>query len=283
MGGFVLKKDRSLHLIWAMFLVFCILFCINIAVSGEHATNIAWMLLELWVLIIDIIILIRYGFPSVRAMVISLALGLTAALTYVDALVLTGRYDAGIVSLLVTFNLTLLSGIAAATVFRSRPDLRLRVVYGYRCRDVILSIIIGLLTGIVYGTINCLLMLGSGKPNLHITVHCFLMSLSPAIFEELAMRTVFYVFCIALFREGTMSRFKKFTCWFMMIMPHVMIHTPTAFQQNGIISGMISIVIYVVIFGSTFAILQKKRDIFSAMLAHGTVDLIRFCLYGLPL
>ena len=264
-----MKKDRSLHLIWAMFLVFCILFCINIAVSGEHATNIAWMLLELWVLIIDIIILIRYGFPSVRAMVISLALGLTAALTYVDALVLTGRYDAGIVSLLVTFNLTLLSGIAAATVFRSRPDLRLRVVYGYRCRDVILSIIIGLLTGIVYGTINCLLMLGSGKPNLHITVHCFLMSLSPAIFED--------------FREGTMSRFKKFTCWFMMIMPHVMIHTPTAFQQNGIISGMISIVIYVVIFGSTFAILQKKRDIFSAMLAHGTVDLIRFCLYGLPL
>lgn len=86
-----MKKDRSLHLIWAMFLVFCILFCINIAVSGEHATNIAWMLLELWVLIIDIIILIRYGFPSVRAMVISLALGLTAALTYVDALVLTGR------------------------------------------------------------------------------------------------------------------------------------------------------------------------------------------------
>jgi membrane protease YdiL (CAAX protease family) len=37
-----------------------------------------------------------------------------------------------------------------------------------------------------------------------------------------------------------------------------------------------------VVFGFIFAFLQKKRDVMSAMIAHGVVDWIRFCIFGLP-
>ena len=69
----------------------------------------------------------------------------------------------------------------------------------------------------------------------------------------------------------------------MMVVPHVLIHTPEAFMQGGMIGGLVSTLIYVVLFGLPFALLQRRRDLASAMIEHGTVDLIRFCLRGLPL
>lgn len=36
------------------------------------------------------------------------------------------------------------------------------------------------------------------------------------------------------------------------------------------------------LFGLPFAILQRKRDLTSAMIAHGVVDVIRFCFLGAP-
>jgi membrane protease YdiL (CAAX protease family) len=42
-------------------------------------------------------------------------------------------------------------------------------------------------------------------------------------------------------------------------------------------------VLYIAVFGFIFAFLQKKRDITSAMIAHGIVDWIRFCIFGLPM
>ena len=68
----------------------------------------------------------------------------------------------------------------------------------------------------------------------------------------------------------------------MMIVPHVLVHTPESFIGGGLINGLISTVLYIIIFGLIFAVLQKKRDITSAMIAHGTVDFIRFCFFGLP-
>ena len=66
-------------------------------------------------------------------------------------------------------------------------------------------------------------------------------------------------------------------------MPHVLIHVPEAFAQGGVVGGLVSTAIYVLLFGLPFALLQRKRDLLSAMVAHGTVDFIRFCLMGMPL
>lgn len=68
----------------------------------------------------------------------------------------------------------------------------------------------------------------------------------------------------------------------MMVIPHVLIHTPEAFMSKGVISGLVVVILYTVIFGLPFAYLQWKRDVTSAMIGHGVVDFIRFCLFGLP-
>lgn len=51
---------------------------------------------------------------------------------------------------------------------------------------------------------------------------------------------------------------------------------------NALISFVMYIVLYIVIFGFVFAFLQRKRDVLSAMVAHGLVDAIRFSIFGLP-
>lgn len=68
----------------------------------------------------------------------------------------------------------------------------------------------------------------------------------------------------------------------MMVIPHVLIHIPDTFLTYGIVSGIVNIVMLSLIFGIPFAILQRKRDLLSAMIAHGTVDVIRFSFLGLP-
>ena len=78
---------------------------------------------------------------------------------------------------------------------------------------------------------------------------------------------------------------QSFTFWFMMIVPHILPHILFN-TANGIfesiVSFLISLVLYIVVFGYLFAFLQRKRDIMSAMIAHGVVDWIRFCIFGLP-
>jgi membrane protease YdiL (CAAX protease family) len=149
-------------------------------------------------------------------------------------------------------------------------------------KAVIVSILLGIAFGIAWGTINFFLMSGNAKPVFHLTIDCFLVSLSPAVLEEMAMRTLFYALCIAFLNGIVSTYFQKLTIWFMMIMPHVLVHTPETFRQDGFVAGLIVVVVYVILFGLIFAILQRKRDITSAMIAHGVVDFIRFCFFGLP-
>ena len=68
----------------------------------------------------------------------------------------------------------------------------------------------------------------------------------------------------------------------MMIIPHVLIHTPDALLTYGVVSWIINIIMLTLIFGLPFAVLQRKRDLASAMTAHGIVDVIRFAFTGLP-
>ena len=78
---------------------------------------------------------------------------------------------------------------------------------------------------------------------------------------------------------------QSFTVWFMMIVPHILPHILFNTSNgviNSIVSFLISLVLYIVVFGAIFAFLQKKRDIMSALVAHGVVDWIRFCIFGLP-
>lgn len=275
-----MKKNR-IAIIYLMFLLFLVLFAVLCCTSGDNATDYSWLLLEAWVFILDIIILIKLRLPSIKSILISIGLALLVAITYLDSIYLAGNLK-GLFTLITAPLLIFSSGIAIFTVFEHYPKQKINLISLQKPNAPYISLLIGVLVGIIWGILNYYLSKGSIKSNLNITVHCLLISFSPAIFEEVALRTVFYAFCLFLLQGKLENKFQKFTSWIMMILPHVLVHTPSSFIQGGVINGIVTTILYVVIFGLIFALLQQKRDLTSAMLAHGVVDCIRFCFYGLP-
>lgn len=59
-----------------------------------------------------------------------------------------------------------------------------------------------------------------------------------------------------------------------MILPHVLLHFNTANFALG------SVLALALLFGLPFAVMQRKRDVSSAIGAHTVVDVIRFCSFG---
>jgi membrane protease YdiL (CAAX protease family) len=135
---------------------------------------------------------------------------------------------------------------------------------------IALSLLIAILTGAVLSFINFLLMKNNGQIDFAITLQRLAIVLSPAIYEEIVCRAIFMAFCIYIFGPAP-TKFQIFTMWFMMTFPHTLAH-----HQN-----LMATVILCILFGLPFALLQKKRDIFSAMVSHGLVDAVRFVLFGI--
>lgn len=73
--------------------------------------------------------------------------------------------------------------------------------------------------------------------------------------------------------EEKPTKFQMFTMWFMMCFPHTAAHG----------YDIVSTVILCVLFGLPFTLLQRKRDLASAMISHGLVDAVRFTVFGLGL
>ncbi|WP_010297613.1 hypothetical protein [Clostridium senegalense] len=175
------------------------------------------------------------------------------------------------------FIVTLLSALVIFSTFEKHKNEKLLFLNRKNKRSILMSILFGISVGVVLGIVNYLFMKTNNEPHLNINSSCFVVALSPAIYEKIVMRALFYAFSINLLEGKIETKFQRFTCWFMMIMPHVIVHTPDSFIYGGITSGIISIIIYVLVFALPFAILQKKVDITSSMIAHGFVDFIRFC------
>jgi hypothetical protein len=135
-------------------------------------------------------------------------------------------------------------------------------------QELLISLAIALASAAVLAVINFLLSRTHSTENFAITWQRLTICLSPAIFEEMACRAVFMAFCVYLFPKPT--KFQLFTMWFMMIVPHTLAHH----------YDLISSLLLCVIFGLPFALLQRKRDLTSAMISHGLVDAIRFCIFG---
>ena len=181
--------------------------------------------------------------------------------------------------------LVFLSCSASFSVFEKYKEHALRFVRNEKKTDILLSIIIGIICGIIWGGINYFLMLGSNPLVPTHVFKAFLVALNPAVIEEISCRCIFFAFCLYM-AGGELKRGpQSFTVWFMMIVPHILPHILFNTANgviNSIVSFLISLVLYIVVFGFIFAFLQKKRDIMSAMIAHGVVDWIRFCIFGLP-
>ena len=218
-------------------------------------------------------LLIRLKLPSVKYIVISLVFGIAVSLCYlaVQMNVMVVVHQGLLAGLP-----TLLSSLAVFAVMERLSDSSRKPYYLIRAsgkrpfyQELLISLAIAIGSAAVLAVINFFLAKTHSTENFAITWQRLTICLSPAIFEEMACRAVFMAFCVYLFRKPT--KLQLFTMWFMMIVPHTLAH-----HYN-----LISSLLLCVIFGLPFALLQKKRDLTSAMVSHGLVDAIRFCIFGL--
>lgn len=269
-----LSKKGSV-IIWLLFLIYAAGY---FAIAGFlRKQEYAWLLLDVFSLAVSVILLIRYKFPSRKGIVLSIVL---AAIYLLSCIPLFTVFQAG--KCIPVF----LSTAASCSVFEHFPEESLLWVRQKKKKSVLLSILIGIAVGIVLGAVNYLLMKSNNPVAPADVSSAFLLSLSPAVLEEVSFRTVFYAFCLGSVGRKLTGRFEKFSGWFMMTVPHILPHISID-PAHGIIeiavSWLIILVLYVLIFALAFAVLQKKRDILSAMIAHGLVDFIRFMVFGTPM
>lgn len=269
-------KKASMKSIWIMFCVFVVGFILNFSITSDmDPSQRVWLLLDVWSIVLAVILLIKYRLPSKMQIFASFILALLVALAYINV-------PTALFSGVKGFILTLITSLAVFSTLSKISSNRFYILRNKSKQGIVISILIGIAFGVIWGGVNFLLMTSNQQPELHIALDNFLISLSPAIYEEMACRTLYFVFCLHLLHGKPTTKWHHFTCWFMMVVPHVMPHTPDSFLNGGIIGGIITTLLYVVIFGLPFAILQRKRDVTSAMVGHGLVDAIRFSFFGLP-
>ena len=261
--------------VWLVLLLYTIGY-FWICISTEKQ-DFLWLELSFLSLIVSIVLLTKNHFPKRRDLFLA---GILTLLYLVSNIY---RFNAfTVIQGIILF----LSCCATCSVFTEYRKNSLHWIQNEKKRDVVISILIGIMCGILWGTINYFLMRGSNPVVETNVFKAMIYALNPAIMEEIAYRCVFFAFCLNMTGDELESRFQRFTEWCMMMIPHILPHI--LFEMtNGVVksvlSWLISLVLYIVIFGFIFTFLQKKRDVASAMIAHGIVAWIRFCIFGLPI
>lgn len=167
---------------------------------------------------------------------------------------------------------TIIAYIGAVSEFKSRNN-KIKFFKSDN-KNIFISVILILVVGGVLSAINIFGALNSLSINFSIKLQWFLDAFSAGITEEVLFRFFFFAVCITIVNDKQLSKFQNFICYLIMILPHTLIH----FNINTF--NISNIIMLSVLFGLPFAILQRKRDLVSAIGSHTLVDLIRFCLLG---
>lgn len=263
------KETNNLRYMKISFLIYLVLFFISVQYNKT-----GWLLLTIWSMIMSVILLLKHKLPSKKGILLSL--GLTA----VYSLWLIVQFS---IENLVEALFVFIASIACATVFEKYKTHGLKFVKDRHGKEIFKSVFLGLFIGLVLGIINLILGQRPMLDNIDIThiVNSILVSLKPAIGEEILYRAIFYAFCLHLLGGEIYNKSDNRFVYFMMVVPHVIPHTPHMLEA-GLISWIISILTMSLLFGLPFALIQRKRDVLTAIIAHGFVDVIRFVLIGLP-
>ena len=247
-----MKKHDAV--LWLLFVVFV---AIRMTCKMPY-----WIVLCAETFGLAISLLVKTGMPSAQNRILAVAFAVISTVAYLgyerNPWILLYGLRAGIP--------TLLCSLAVFAVMEKRDGLE--ILAKNEKHPVRKSIMIALVLGAVLSVINFFL---SGEEA------CFefswwkvLLCLNPAIYEEMACRAIFFAFCI-WHSDGEKSIFQRFTMYFMACVPHAAVHGFPLLQT----------MVLCALFGLPFAILQKKRDITSAMISHGLVDAVRFMVTGI--
>lgn len=253
------KTTLGLIILWLIFFLF--------AAAYFFINKQFFQLLSVWSAGFAIFLLIKNKLPSVKYIIISVCFALAVSLCY---LAISFKFGTFVFQFLTIGLSTLLSSLAVFSVMEKCGGFYLIYKRADGRSGFMLSLLIAILSGAILSFINYLLMKRNCQIDFAITLKRLAIVLSPAIYEEFACRAIFMAFCIYLFGTAP-TKFQFFTMWFMMTFPHTLAH-----HQN-----LFATLILCILFGLPFAILQKKRDVFSAMVSHGLVDAVRFALFGI--
>lgn len=223
----------------------------------------SWGVLSFISMILSWILLKKCGRPSKRHTIISIVLALIAAFAYIGYERVFVMIEYGLFAAAMP---TLLASMAVFSVMETKGGFRM--LAGKDRESVLVSIILGVITGIALSFVN--MTLSSEPVSFDFTFWKLFLSLNPAILEEMAFRAVFMAYCIYFAEDEKLNGFEMFTMYFMMCVPHSLAHG----------YGLVDTVILSLVFGLPFAFLQHRRDITTAMISHGIVDFIRFILTG---
>lgn len=257
--------------IYGFFMFFIVLFILNFIIPLELIPGLSytprmWWIFILLVTTLSIFILVREKRPSMKIILIALILGVLVGLS---------NPIGGVC--------TIFCFIATIAIFKKYKDNEIPLLKKTSLRGISITFALGMIVGLILGAVNVLFMLGSGNEMVNnFTLQAFIFSLNPGIFEEVSFRFFMFAFCIYLINGKIRTKQQEAWIYIMMIVPHVLIHTPDQLFDNGLPYFIVSIILISFLFGLPLALLQRKHDLSSAIIAHALIDFIRFSLFGLP-
>lgn len=93
--------------------------------------------------------------------------------------------------------LTLMASLAVLSTFNQYNEGKLLFLNTASASTIFMSLFVGAAAGILLGIIN-LVLSGQSLDGFSLKLIYFRVALSPAIYEELALRTLFYALCLSL-------------------------------------------------------------------------------------
>ncbi len=240
-----------------------IIFAVMVAIRVFIPRSDYWEVLQVVAVILSIIILVKCKLPSRKYIFISILLAVLVDVSYIGA----ARNPWVLVYGAISAVPTLLSSLAVFSVMKKHGGYEFISHKGKH--PVIKSIVIALL--VTMGLLGICFLISNNEKHFSFSAWKLVICLNPGIFEEMAGRAIFMAYFMC-FSKDKMNLFERFTMYFMMAMPHAMVHG----------KGLIETGMLFLMFGLTFSILQKKRDILTPMLSHGLYDAVMFMFVGLP-
>lgn len=267
-----MKRNARFIPLWIMFLVFG--FCCA-AIKMD-----LWILLSAWTIGLSVFLLIRMKLPSKKSIIISAVMAVLVMIAYLGIhWVISMTFDGPVRSDIPTLVFseltrgipTFLCSLAVFSVMEKQGGIKL--ISTDKKLSPLISVIIAIDVAAVLSSINFFLMKNDNPADFEISVSRLIVCLIPAIYEEIVCRAIFMAFSLYVIGEEKPTKFQTFTMWFMMCFPHTAAHG----------YDIVSTVILCVLFGLPFTLLQRKRNLASAMISHGLVDAVRFTVFGLGL
>ena len=247
------KKVRGSKNIFHLILLFTFLIILWLFPDAFRANrSITWYFSAI---VISIIFMIKYRSITKNDIIIAIILGIIFMIA--DPFV-------GIT--------TMFAYAGGQSVFRNSTN-KIVLIKGGNKKNIATTALLTVVVGVFLGIVNLFLANMEMEINFGFGLDFVFKALKAGISEEIIFRFLLFAVCVHITKDKVLSKFENILCYGIMVLPHVLIHF-TVFNID-----VINIIILSVLFGLPFALLQRKRDLSTAMGSHFLVDIIRFCVY----